>query len=119
MRAISGMLQGYLISAVLVTIIVLLTTSDVSPLFVAFVGGIPGAIIGGVIGVIVFLHLFERPSAYMTIGLIVGAISFVTVSVVIGFGGGEIVDNSETGVVVGAVVGTTIGRVVGRVREVI
>lgn len=119
MRAIHGLWQGALIGGVLTALLVVLTVDDADPILVAVIGALLGALIGTAVGLLAFLRIFKNANTYALVGGIIGIVCFILVAIVGNVGAGEIVSNSETGILSGGVIGGFIGRLVGRGRQAV
>lgn len=115
MRAIHGLWQGALSSAILTALLVAVTVDDADPLLGGLIGAMLGALIGGIVGLLAVFRVFKSPNMYAAVGLLTGVVCFVLFAVIVDVGAGEIVSNSETGIASGGAIGTIIGRIVGRV----
>lgn len=116
-QAIQGVIVGMFGSGVFTGLAVALTVDDADPALAVVIGAVLGAFIGGIIGLLASFRFFERPYAYIIIGLVTGVVAFVTFSVIYDAGAGEIVSNSETGIASGALVGSLLGGLIGRGRS--
>lgn len=113
MRALRGLFVGGASSGVITGVAGVADASDSDPALAVIIGVLLGAFIGGIIAVLTYINLFKTATPYALIGMIIGAFTF-TLAANFDISLGNIVSNTESGLVSGLVIGGLVGFFVAR-----
>jgi len=114
MRAMRGLFVGGVSSGIITGIAGVADTSDGDPVLAVIIGVLLGALIGGIVAILTYISLFKTATPYALVGMIIGAFTF-TIATNFDIGLGNIVSNTESGLVSGLVIGGLVGFFVARV----